>query len=98
LFTSFFQIVVCSHRSWHHGGGGAGCSASGGPLRVSDNSWQISLFEFACKVINLMSAIADAPASAFMESTHGMAEAMSKARMQLLCVNMTLTIIMPLTH
>ena len=56
------------------------------------------MFEFACKVINLMSAIADAPASAFMESTHGMAEAMSKARMQLLCVNMTLTIIMPLTH
>ena len=66
---------------------------------MSDNSWQLSLFEFACKAINLgLSAIADAPASAFLESTHGMAEAMSKARMQLLCVNMTLTIIMPLTH
>ena len=65
---------------------------------MSDNSWQLSLFEFACKAINFMSALADVPASAFLESTHGMAEAMSKARMQLLCVNMTLTIIMPLTH
>ena len=52
---------------------------------MSDNSWQLSLFEFACKAMNLMSAMADAPASAFLESTHGMAEAMSKARMQLLC-------------